>query len=404
MMSAVNPFERRRVFSVVGATGVAFGMTYPFVVVLAHDLGASSSLAGVVSGGNVLSMMFVDGLGTRAIARLDPRLVLVAALVSFGIGSAAAAAAPNVVVLLCSRLFEGAGIALFMTGGIHLVSRGVVERERGRVIGTFNACWFFGAAAGPLLGGAIAQTANGVNGVRRTFAACAVVSLACALLAYLALPRYSAGGRRAHLSLPPLGLLRGNSRLVRAIVLGGHGEAVRDGFMMVLLPLAGAAAGLSGLEIGVVLTLMALADVASMHVSGHLADRFGRARPLVIALAVAGGTALAGIGVGAIVGFCVLALALGSMLGAAWVLPPTMVLDLADDAEAAVTGYRLSSDIGWLIGASGSGAAIQIIGTRGAFATMAILLFGGALLTASIGDTRRSPPPLPPTSILEVAS
>lgn len=376
-------------FTVVAATGLAFGMTYPFVVVLARDLGASPAVAGLVAGANVVPMLIVDGLGTRATPRLDPRAVLVSSLLVFGSGSAIAAAAPNVGLLLCSRLFEGAGIALFMGAGIHLVTRGVGTDLRGRTIGTFNACWFFGAALGPLIGGAIAQVGDHLDGLRLLFAACAAVSVACAVLARCALPRYGRSGP-ARLTLAPLGSLRGDSRLLRSIALGGHGEAVRDGFMMVLLPVVGAAAGLSGLGVGVVLTLMALADVASMHVSGHLADRFGRARPLAISLAAAGCFALAGMGVSGFVGFCILALGLGSMLGAAWVVPPTMVLDLAADAEAAVTGYRLSSDVGLFIGVSGCGALIQIVGSSGAFVGIAVALFAGAVLTASVGDTRRS--------------
>jgi MFS family permease len=177
-------------------------------------------------------------------------------------------------------------------------------------------------------------------------------------------------------------------RLRRAIVLGGHAEAVRDGFMMVILPLAAVTAGLTDLGVGAALTLLALADVVSMHVSGHLADRYGRVRPLCVSLVVAGCVALAGTRAEDLAGFCLLALALGATLGTAWVVPPTMVLDLASDHEAAVTGYRLCSDVGLFVGVSGSGALLQIFGAQAVFAVMAVALVGGAVLAASVGETR----------------
>jgi MFS family permease len=401
MMRAVEAGERRRVLSVVAATGIAFGMTYPFVPLLAIDLGASPITAGLVSGANVPAMLLVDGLGTRAIPRLEARGVLVAALLSFGIGSALAAAATGVTMLLCSRLFEGVGIALFMTGGIHLMTRSASVHERGRAIGSFNACWFLGAAVGPVIGGALAQQLDGIGGLRLAFAACAAVSFACALLIRVALRRQPRTGP-ARLSLPSLQPIARDGRLLRAVLLGGHSEAVRDGFMMVVLPLSAASAGLTDLSVGVTLTVLAFADVVSMHVSGHLADRYGRMRPLTISLVVAACAAMAGTHAHSTATFAVLALALGASLGAAWVVPPTMVLDLATDHEAAVAAYRLCADVGLFVGASGSGALLQAVGAETAFAGMAIALLAGAALAASIGDTR--PISTQTLQILEVTS
>jgi MFS family permease len=391
---AVTHDERRRILSVVTATGIAFGMTYPYVPLLARDLGASSLLAGVVSGANVPAMLVVDGLGTRALARVDSRALLVTALISFGVGSAIATSAPNLAVLFGSRVFEGAGIAMFMTGGIHLVSRQSPVTERGRDIGRFNACWFLGAAGGPLLGGALAGLADGAAGLRIAFGVCAALSLASAVLAALMLPSYRGLGG-AHLSLPPLRSLAGEPRLRRTVLLGGLSEAVRDGFMMVVIPLAAAAAGLADVAVGITLTLLALADVVSMLVSGHLADRYGRLRPLFVSLVVAAGVSLAGVRADSVATFCVLAVCLGLTLGTFWVVPPAMVLDLASDHEAAVTGYRLAADVGLFVGAAGGGALLEIVGSKTAFAGMAVILLLGALLTASIGETRQRLAPVP---------
>ncbi|MCW2598402.1 MAG: arabinose efflux permease family protein [Frankiales bacterium] len=377
---------------VVAVTGVAFGMTFPFVPLLAGQLGAAAALAGLITAANAPAVLAVDVFGTGVVPNLGGRAVLVAGLTAFGLGSALAACPFGLEVLVVSRLFEGVGLALFMSGALYLVVRTHEPGRRARALGSFNAHWFLGIAVGPVVGGFIAQTASGASGYRRAFAVCAAVSFGSALLARLALEPYPSTGR-VELRLPELACLR-VPRLARAVALGGFGEAVRDALAGILLPLAAVSAGLDNAAIGVVLTVLALADVVSMKLSGHLADRYGRSRPLIVTLVVGAAVAWCAAAADNAVDLVVVALALGLCLGSAWVIPPVMVVDVASespdlfDTESAVAAYRICADVGLFLGLFGSGVVIGMTGPARAFVLFGVLLLAGAALARSVGETR----------------
>src|SRR5258708_5249719 len=79
--------------------------------------------------------------------------------------------------MACGRLIEGVGCAMFMPGGVHLVTRLSPPHARGRAIGAFNAAWFAGIAVGPPLGGWLTDVGTGHLGTRLAFYGCAVLSL-----------------------------------------------------------------------------------------------------------------------------------------------------------------------------------------------------------------------------------
>ncbi|MDX6218578.1 MAG: transporter, family, inner rane transport protein [Frankiales bacterium] len=381
---------------VVAVTGVAFGMTFPYVPLLAGQLGAAAGLAGLITAANAPAVLAVDVFGTGILPHLGGRAVLVAGLVSFGLGSALAACPFGLGLLLVSRLLEGIGLALFMSGALYLVVRTTDAAGRARALGRFNAHWFLGIAVGPLLGGLIAQTSTGATGYRRAFAACAVVSFTAALLTRVAIDPYPSSGALTF-TLPDLRGLR-DPRLSGAVLLGGFGEAVRDSLAGILLPLAAVSAGLTNAAIGIVLTALAVADVISMQLSGVLADRYGRSRPLIVTLVVAAGFSFYAATADSTEDLLVIAVALGLTLGSAWIIPPVMVVDLAggdsDDGDLhtrrAVAAYRICADIGLFVGLFGGGLVVGWVGALPAFAVFGGFLLAGALLTAAIGDTRRT--------------
>jgi MFS family permease len=384
----------RRFHAVVAVTGVAFGMTFPFVPLLAEQLGAGAALAGLITAANAPAVLAIDVFGTGVVPHIGGRAVLVAGLTAFGLGSALAACPFGLGVLVVSRLLEGVGLALFMSGALYLVVRTQEPSRRARALGSFNAHWFLGMTVGPMLGGLIAETATGADGYRRTFAVCAAVSFASALLAAVALEPYPSGGRR-QLQLPDLTCLR-HRRLAGAVALGGFGEAVRDALAGILLPLAAVSAGLGNAQVGIVLTVLAVADVVSMQLSGHLADRYGRSRPLVVTLVVGAVFSWCAAAANSTADLLVVAAALGLCLGSAWVIPPVMVVDIAagatghEDTRPAIAAYRICADLGMFVGLFGSGVIIGVTGPARAFLLFGVLLLGGAALARRVGETLRA--------------
>ncbi|WP_160148822.1 MFS transporter [Amycolatopsis alkalitolerans] len=377
---------RRRFHLVVVVAGVGFGLTAPFTALLVVGLGGSPASAAYVVSSIGLSLLLVDFLGTRFVPRVSSRTALTVSLLVFGVGCLFSAVTTSWEVVGLARVLQGFGTALFMGGGIALAVRLVGEHTRGRAIGTFNAFWFLGVATGPLGGGLIAAAAPGPDGLRLLFGVCGVVNLAGAAAAWFLAPRW-VSDVRPRLGLPAGLGVRGR-RMWSVLVLTGLGQAVRSGLALTLVPLLGARLGMGWVALGVALFALSVADVATMHFGGGLSDRHGRLLPLATALAwgTVAVTALATVVRGP-VAFTFGALAAGVTVGATWVVPAAMTIDLAETPETALAAYRIACDIGMLTGGVFAGAGIAVGGVHTALTATAALLFGGLLLTLSVRET-----------------
>ena len=89
--------------------------------------------------------------------RLGRRRMLVAGLGLFTAASAACALAPNAGVLIAARAAQGAGGALVLPLAFALLSAGFPPQRRAWAIGIFTSVTGLAVAAGPVVGGAVAQ-------------------------------------------------------------------------------------------------------------------------------------------------------------------------------------------------------------------------------------------------------
>ena len=89
--------------------------------------------------------------------RLGQRRMLAAGLGLFTAASAACALAPNAGVLIAARAVQGAGGALVLPLAFALLSAGFPPQRRAWAIGIFTAVTGLAVAAGPIVGGAVAQ-------------------------------------------------------------------------------------------------------------------------------------------------------------------------------------------------------------------------------------------------------
>src|SRR3984957_15816210 len=89
--------------------------------------------------------------------RLGRRPVLAVGLGLFTAASAACALAPNAGVLIAARAAQGAGGALVLPLAFALLSAGVPPHRRAWAIGIFTSVTGLAVAAGPVVGGAVAQ-------------------------------------------------------------------------------------------------------------------------------------------------------------------------------------------------------------------------------------------------------
>jgi len=88
------------------------------------------------------------------------RKLFVIGITIFTLASVACAAAPGIIILIGARSVQGIGAALAVPESLALISVTFTGGERGKAIGTWSGFASLTAAAGPVIGGFLAQTAS----------------------------------------------------------------------------------------------------------------------------------------------------------------------------------------------------------------------------------------------------
>jgi EmrB/QacA subfamily drug resistance transporter len=78
----------------------------------------------------------------------------------FTLASVACAVAPDVTVLIATRVLQGAGAALLVPGSLAIIEASFVAEDRARAIGAWSGLGGVATAAGPLLGGYLISVAS----------------------------------------------------------------------------------------------------------------------------------------------------------------------------------------------------------------------------------------------------
>jgi MFS family permease len=382
-----------RFHAIVAVSGIAFGFTSPLTAVFAVALGAGGLLAGVAVSSANMSVLVIDIFGTRWTPRLEARAAVTAALLIFGTGSLATAFTGGYRAMVCARVVQGIGVALFLGVGpqlaVRLAGSGPAGTSRaGRALGGFNAAWFAGIALGPLFGGWVAGQLDGTAGIRLAFGTCGVLSGLIAGLVWAVLPR-TASGRPPQLGLPRLGRVAGR-RPYAVLATGCLGQAIRSGVAITIVPLFGSQVlHLSTPMLGVALSCLAVTDVAAMGVAARASDIRGRLPVLLPACAWGIAAIVVLLTADPRIWFLPVCAALGLTVGLTWVVPGAMAVDVIDDQETALAAYRISADFGVVLGGISGGAAVGTFGVRGALGAGAVHLLIIGLLGLAIGETRR---------------
>jgi MFS family permease len=350
----------------VGGLAVA----YPFVVAQFHVsyavLGIMLTVAGIIGG-------FLQG-AAGLLRRFSTRAVLGAQNAGLAGASWLGAVAPGFVVFGAARTLGGAvSWPQHPVGSAYLSQR--FPHRRATVLSWHVAGGSAGTVAAPLLVSAVIAVA----GWRWALGALGVALLAGGLLVWLALPRDSAAapaaGRPEAAPVPLRRLLR--RRQVAAVLAastiaaGGRGLGTLTTYIPAYLR---SGLHLPTLTVGTLFTIVVAASVAGPVAGGHLADRFGRSRTLVITY-LGGAAALAGFGYagGSVIALGVLGACVGVLAYTESPLLQALFSDLTDDGAARTAfgaffalaygiGSLWTAIIGWIITAAGFPAA---------FATMA---------------------------------
>lgn len=134
--------------------GSAVGVVLP---ILQADLGANAAEVSWVVEGYSLFLSALMLLGGSLGDIFGRKRTFALGIAIFLVASLGCALAPTVGVLVVSRCMQGIGGALAMPGSLALISSAYEGEARGRAIGTWSGFASMTAAAGPVIGGALAQ-------------------------------------------------------------------------------------------------------------------------------------------------------------------------------------------------------------------------------------------------------
>ena len=155
----------RRVTAVVGILSLAVFMSSLdlFIVNLAFPYigrqypGTSlGSLSWVLNAYTIVFAAVLVPAGRWA-DRVGRRLVLIAGLGTFVLGSVLCGLAPGVAALIVARVLQAAGAGLMVPASLSLVLAAVPAPARPQALGTWSALGALGAALGPVIGGSLVQ-------------------------------------------------------------------------------------------------------------------------------------------------------------------------------------------------------------------------------------------------------
>ncbi len=187
--------------------------------VIKHDLGAS--LAGLEWTVNAYTLTYAVLLLTGAALgdRYGRRRVFVIGIGIFVGGSAAAALAPSIAMLIVARAVQGVGGAIVTPLTLTIMSAAMPRERRGLALGAQGGVSGLGVAIGPLVGGAVVQ------GLSWQWIFWINVPIGLVLLPLAIVWLKQTTGPRVSLDLPGLGLASaGLSGIVLGLVRGSeHG-------------------------------------------------------------------------------------------------------------------------------------------------------------------------------------
>lgn len=356
--------------------------------VLAADHGASLLTIGLLLAVCDLAEVILKPVFGSLADRIGPRPVILGGLLAFAAASAAFVLVNDPALLGAARFAQGAAAAAFSPAASAMVGRLSGPTSRGKSFGGYGAFKSVGYTAGPVVGGLLIM----LGGDRLLFATLGVLAVLVAAWVRLGIPRLMPLPRhRATLADLTRRLTQpGFLRPTLALAGGTAALSVGVGF----LPLAGAAAGLSPVLTGALVSLLGVCAILVQPWAGRARDhgRLGDTTGMTVGLVLAAaGAALAAIPAHPVL---LLPAALGIGVGAA-LLTPIGFAHLADHAPAEHLGQTMgSAEVGRELGDAGGPllvGAIAAVTTLGAglAALAGLLLAAGSTIRYTAPATTR---------------
>lgn len=380
----------------IAVNQLGFGAIVPVIALYARSFGVLQAAIGVAIAMYGLARFLVavpvgkltDVLGRRAALALGG--VVTAA------GNLLCACAPNFATFVAARFVAGAGAALVLIAGQIVLADITTPERRGRVMAIYQGVFLFAVGVGPYPGGLLAER----FGLAAPFVVYAAAGVLASGIAWLQIPdtRAPAVSAEAATTLPPFAaqvrLLTAHPGFLLVSLVGLMNAVVRTGALFNVVPVLARDRLLLGTDrIGFGLALSSVVGLLLAYPAGVLVDRYGRKTIIVPATAAAGVSMLLFLTATSYAGFLTGCVVWSVAVGVSGAAPAAYAADVAPHGmnAAAMSTYRMLSDLGYVVGPVALGAVTDFAGGDAALTTAAALMVVVAALFARFApETYRS--------------
>ena len=361
----------------IAVNQLEFGAVVPVIALYARSFGVTQSAIGLAIAIYGLARFLVALPAGQLGDRLGRRTALAAGGLVTAAGNLLCAYAPSYGAFVGARFVAGAGAALQI-----VLADITTPARRGRVMAIYQGVFLFAVGIGPWPGGLLAER----FGLQAPFVVYAVTGVVVSALAWLLVPDTRsfwtpAGAQAGDPRLPPfvvqIRVLMGRLGFVLVSLVGFVNAVARTGAMFNVIPiLARDRLALSTDRIGLGLALASVVGLALAYPAGMLVDRYGRKTVIVPATVMAGVSLILFVLAPSDAWFLVGCVAWSAAAGVSGAAPATYAADVAPAGmnAAAISGYRMLSDLGYVIGPIALGAAADLFGADATLGVTALLL------------------------------
>jgi MFS family permease len=353
------------------------GIVVPILPKYAESFGASYMYIGFTISAFGLARIITDIPSGTLSDRVGRRASLLIGTILFVATGLLAAYATSIEYLIAARFLQGVGAAIYTTSALAYVADILPSSGKGRYLGYYQSSFFLGSAFGPTLGGLLAS----VGGLRLPFLTLSAISLVSALATYMGITTPTSAKdvvyRRGSVLSIITATLRSRAMIV-SCVAAATTFILSTAIRFTLLPIySEKALNLSEVEIGWVLTIIALVNFLMMRRSGSVADKLGAGPTMIYGFILSGLTTT-------LYPFSFnlpFLLAISAWFGVATsLIMPAQVSLAVESSDPKHRGlsmgiYRIFSDIGLIIGPLLSGLLIEYLPIAYAFYFIAGLCF-----------------------------
>lgn len=375
--------------ALIAVNQLGFGSIVPVIALYARSFGVLQSAIGVAIGVYGLARFLIAVPAGQLADRLGRRKVLALGGLITAAGNLLCAIAPDFATFVVARFIAGAGAAFVVNTGQIVLADITTPAQRGRVMAVYQGTFLFAVSVGPLPGGLLAEH----FGLPAPFIAYAVAGALAAALAFFSIPETralrAANDPAATAALPPfitqMRLLTGQTGFVLVCLTSFMGAVARTGGLFNVIPiLAHDRLGLSADRIGVGLAVASIVGLALAYPSGMLADRYGRKTVIVPATVMSGVSLTLFLVAPTYAWFLAGCVAWSVAAGVGGAAPASYAADVAPPGmnAAAMSTYRMLSDVGYFVGPVALGLATDLFGAEATLGVTALLLVAVATLFA----------------------